>query len=119
MQARVGPHPSFYVTHSFQQFENQFELLKLLVTDACRPTFKGRTMENMTAPSKIGFVDRRKSSDQSTLNERRQFSSSHDDLSPEAKELAEAVDQYKLLNRRRFVSYEELLSVMKSLGYNR
>ena len=51
--------------------------------------------------------------------ERRQFANSHDDLSPEAAELAQAIDQYKLLHRRRFITFEEMLSVVQSLGYRR
>ena len=34
-------------------------------------------------------------------------------------ELAEAVDNYKLRHRRRFITYEELYDVMASLGYHR
>ncbi|MDR1290609.1 MAG: hypothetical protein LBC74_11915 [Planctomycetaceae bacterium] len=49
--------------------------------------------------------------------ERRTFSNCYDGLSPEAQQLAEAIDQYKLQNRRRFITYEEMLSVIKSLGY--
>jgi hypothetical protein len=41
------------------------------------------------------------------------------ELSPAARELAEAIDGYKLRHRRRFVSHEELLSVIKSLGYHK
>jgi len=67
-----------------------------------------------------GFVDRRSSDQQvSPARERRQFTNSHDDLSPEAQELARAVDQYKLRHRRRFITYEEILSVVRSLGYHR
>jgi len=51
--------------------------------------------------------------------ERRQFANSHDELSPEAKELAQAIDSYKLRHRRRFITYEEMLAVIKSLGYHR
>lgn len=68
------------------------------------------------------FVDRRsQAAEQGTEpnNERRQFSDSHDGLSPEAAELGKAVDQYKLLNRRRYVSYEEILTIVKSLGYSK
>ena len=49
--------------------------------------------------------------------ERRQFTNSHDGLSPDAAELAAAVDQYKMTHRRRFITYEEMLDVIKSLGY--
>lgn len=51
--------------------------------------------------------------------ERRQFGNSYDDLSPPARELAESIDQYKLHNRRRFITYEELYQVIESLGYQR
>ena len=51
--------------------------------------------------------------------ERRQFSSSYDELTPEAAELANAIDQYKLRHRRRFINFEEMLSVFKSLGYHK
>ena len=44
---------------------------------------------------------------------------SHDMLSPEAAELATAIDQYKLQHRRRFINFEEMLSIVKSLGYQK
>lgn len=51
--------------------------------------------------------------------ERRQFSDSRNSLRPEVNELANAVDQYKLANRRRFITFEELYDVMISLGYHK
>ena len=51
--------------------------------------------------------------------ERRQFGTSHDTGRPEVDELAEAVDRYKLENRRRFITYAELYDVMIGLGYDR
>lgn len=51
--------------------------------------------------------------------ERRQFSNSHEGLSPDARELAVAIDQYKLNHRRRFITYEEMLSVIQELGYHK
>lgn len=67
------------------------------------------------------FVDRRDAqSDQAAPGrERRQFVNSHEELSPEAGELARAIDQYKLLHRRRFINFEEMLGIVKSLGYNK
>ncbi len=67
------------------------------------------------------FVDRRNYSGQlgAPHRERRQFTNTHDDLSPEARDLAQAIDSYKLVHRRRFITYEEMLSVVKSLGYKR
>jgi hypothetical protein len=67
------------------------------------------------------FVDRRNYSGQlgAPQRERRQFTNSHEELSPEARELAQAIDSYKLIHRRRFITYEEMLAVMKSLGYKK
>jgi hypothetical protein len=67
------------------------------------------------------FIDRRSSSPQpgTPHRERRQFTNSHEELSPDARELAQAIDSYKLVHRRRFITYEEMLAVVKSLGYKR
>jgi hypothetical protein len=72
------------------------------------------------------FVDRRGSNGGAagaTLElpgrERRQFANSHDELSPAARELASAIDSYKLMHRRRFITYEEMLTVITSLGYSK
>ena len=67
------------------------------------------------------FLDRRASgsSDGQPVRERRQFANSHDELSPEAAELAQAIDGYKLQHRRRFITFEEMLAVIQSLGYQR
>ncbi len=66
------------------------------------------------------FVERRDVTDTaSPLRERRQFVNSHEELSPDAAELARAIDGYKLHHRRRFVTYEEMLSVVESLGYHK
>jgi hypothetical protein len=51
--------------------------------------------------------------------ERRQFTNSHEELSPEARELAQAIDGYKLMHRRRYITFEEMLAVIKDLGYSR
>lgn len=67
------------------------------------------------------FVDRRSSANAGNNpgRDRRQFANSHDELSPEAAELAGAIDGYKLQHRRRFITFEEMLAVIKSLGYSR
>lgn len=67
------------------------------------------------------FVDRRGpgNPDGEPLFERRQFANSYEELSPEAAELARAVDGYKVQHRRRFITFEEMLLVIKSLGYSR
>jgi hypothetical protein len=67
------------------------------------------------------FVERRIQRGENDFSgrERRQFSNSYDDLSPEARELAQAIDNYKLQHRRRFITFEEMLYVMKLLGYSK
>jgi hypothetical protein len=67
------------------------------------------------------FIDRRLPAplaDQ-PLFERRQFANSYEELSLDAAELARAIDGYKVQHRRRFVTFEEMLAVIKSLGYKR
>lgn len=74
-----------------------------------------------SATVKDSFVDRRSPAqpgDQPVF-ERRQFANSYDELSPDAAELARAIDGYKVQHRRRFITFEEMLAVMKSLGYKR
>lgn len=67
------------------------------------------------------FVDRRSYTPGVTPPgvERRQFTNSHEGLSPDARELAQAIDEYKVRHRRRFITYEEMLSVVQSLGYHK
>ena len=67
------------------------------------------------------FVERRQSLSpgRSEGMERRQFVSSYQELSQEAGELARAIDQYKLQHRRRFINFEEMLGIVKSLGYHK
>jgi len=67
------------------------------------------------------FVDRRESASPGSAagRERRQFTNTHDHLSPDAAELARAIDQYKMQHRRRFINFEEMLSIFKSLGYSK
>ena len=77
-------------------------------------------MTTLSLPD-VPFTDRR-SYDPGVgrpARERRQFTNSHDELSPEARMLAVAIDEYKLVHRRRFITYEEMLCVVKSLGYHK
>lgn len=75
----------------------------------------------LAEPQTDTFVDRRRDDSMRMApgRERRQFADSFDELSPEARELATAVDQYKLHHRRRFITHEELIGVIRSLGYRR
>ena len=76
---------------------------------------------NAIGESIDAFVDRRDPGNQrqSAGFERRQFTNSMSEYSQDAAELGRAVDQYKLMHRRRFINYEELLSVIKSIGYEK
>ena len=75
---------------------------------------------NVFVPTET-FVDRRiiAPPEDQPDRDRRQFANSHEELSPEAAELARAIDGYKLQHRRRFITFEETLAVIKSLGYSR
>ena len=76
-------------------------------------------IERTLPPTSADFIDRRSNDGNAPGGERRQFNPSYEALSEDARELGEAIDQYKLVNRRRFINYEELLAVMKSLGYSK
>jgi hypothetical protein len=74
---------------------------------------------SMLSPTDASFVDRRNFDPGigRPAQERRQFTNDYSELSPEACELALAIDEYKLVHRRRFITYEEMLGVVKSIGY--
>ncbi len=68
--------------------------------------------------SNPSIVDRRSNPDsQGNAPERRQFASNYDDLSPAGQALGRAIDEYKMRHRRRFITYDEMVSVVESLGY--
>ncbi len=70
-------------------------------------------------PATEVFSDRRASRTGDASSERRQFGSSHAGLSPAGHELAVAIDQYKIQNHRRYITCDEMLAVLQSLGYSR
>lgn len=77
-------------------------------------------MEQQLENPPNSFVDRRKpGSENSPGAERRQFRDGSRSERPEVAEFAEAVDQYKIQNCRRFITFEELYDVMTSLGYHK
>ena len=51
--------------------------------------------------------------------ERRQFADSRESLDPEVREVAEAIDAYKLDHQRRYITLTEVVEVIKSLGYHK
>lgn len=78
-------------------------------------------MLQATETPSTDFVERRnyEMGQDVPVRERRQFTNSHDELSPNARELAMAIDEYKLRHRRRFITFEEMLGVVESLGYTK
>jgi hypothetical protein len=77
-------------------------------------------LELEEAETAAHFPDRRQRSRSSQEGlERRQFSSNYSELSPAGAELGQAIDSYKVANRRRYVTYDEIIQVLSALGYHR
>lgn len=78
--------------------------------------------ENSVVENPAGnFVERRQRGENPGNSgvERRQFRDGDRSLRPEVAELADAIDDYKINHRRRFITFEELFDVIASLGYHR
>jgi hypothetical protein len=82
---------------------------------------KADSMEQQLAETQCpDFIDRRAARNpESPSFERRQFKDGNRSQRPEVAEFAEAVDTYKIENRRRFITFEELYDIMCSLGYHK
>jgi hypothetical protein len=79
-----------------------------------------RCDQELPALSPDHFRDRREKNRLSQEGlERRQFSSNYQKLSPAGAELGKAIDSYKVAHRRRYITYDEILTVLESLGYRR
>jgi hypothetical protein len=78
-------------------------------------------METAVQQNPRPFVDRRAGGAARPEGgpERRQFTATVTEMRPEVAELAEAVDRYKLVHRRRFITFEELHNVITQLGYHK
>ncbi|WP_339726980.1 hypothetical protein [uncultured Gimesia sp.] len=79
-------------------------------------------MKQVTEQQSVTFEDRRQNRDSNRpdgIGERRQFSNSYNSENQDVNELALAIDQYKLRHRRRFITFEELHSVVTGLGYHK
>ena len=73
-------------------------------------------MQEVTEKKETQFVERRTADSNAPGVERRQFSNGNHSDNPDVAELAKAIDQYKLLHRRRFITFEELHEVIMGLG---
>jgi hypothetical protein len=89
------------------------------------PAAGSQPVQGRTSGQGEAFVDRRQSSGTGDTpggkgpRERRQFGSSHKGLSEAGKELALAIDRYKLQRHRRYITCDELLMVISQLGYRK
>jgi hypothetical protein len=76
--------------------------------------------QQLTSVQSPDFVDRRATTEgQAPGVERRQFRDGNRSARPEVAEFADAIDDYKIRHRRRFITFEELYDVMVSLGYHK
>jgi hypothetical protein len=101
-----------YKLERHRRFINADELLSILVSLGYQRAAAG------AATPDGPFADRRQRSDQNPVGvERRQFAGNEHELSEAGRELAGAIDQYKLVHRRRVVSPDELIEILKTLGY--
>lgn len=73
------------------------------------------------APAGQSFIDRRSEDNVAPRNqpERRQFRDGSRSSRPEVAELADAIDDYKITHRRRFITFDELYDVIRTLGYHK
>ena len=80
--------------------------------------FGSTKLATSSTHDRLPFEDRRKGgSDDHNRTERRQFGDGHRGLSGAGRELALAIDRYKLRHHRRYLTCDELLRVMMQLGY--
>ncbi len=78
-----------------------------------------QSAESAPSTATPAFFDRRALPPTPEVSERRQFGSSHTGLSEAGRELALAIDKYKLENRRRYITCDEMLAVLTAIGYGR
>ncbi len=91
--------------NSFHQSSLPFGSSKLAVVESSGvPTFADRRKQTTDDPNRL---------------ERRQFGDGHRGLSAAGRELALAIDRYKLRHHRRYLTCDELLRVMMQLGYTK
>jgi hypothetical protein len=77
------------------------------------------SITSATQATDVPFVDRRQQREVSQGGERRQFGNSYHNLSPEGRQLAEAIDAYKVEHHRRYITTDELIGVLNRLGYRK
>ncbi len=78
-------------------------------------------MEQVQQQKSQDFIERRltTSKHRGEHRERRQFRDGQSSLRSEVLELADAIDQYKIQFRRRFITFDELYDVIAELGYHK
>lgn len=88
-------------------------------SDPSSPSTESFVISGAALTGTTPFVDRRSPQPPRQTGERRQFGSSHAGLSEAGRELAVAIDQYKLEHHRRYITCDEMLGVLEQLGYRR
>lgn len=88
-----------------RDFRVRREMAEQTLLEAPTPVFVERRQRDVATPPAVA--------------ERRQFRDGDRSARPEVAELANAIDDYKIAYRRRFITFEELYDVMTSLGYHR
>ena len=84
------------------------------------PSFVVTSATSEANPATEAFLDRRGlGSSVPETNERRQFGNSHQGLSEDGRELALAIDRYKLEQHRRYLTCDEMIQVLSELGYQK
>lgn len=75
----------------------------------------------MSVSTSTEFLDRREQSEESFTEwvERRQFAEAREMMPADVRELAEAIDAYKVDQGRRHITLAEVLEVFKGIGYHR
>lgn len=94
---------------------------RLFVCQVLNPAGETAMLQQTEQPGAESQFQNRRRTNQSdgSGRERRQFCDGKRSSRPEVVELADAVDNYKAQNCRRFITFEELFDVMQSLGYHR
>lgn len=114
--------------HDFLSLLSDFksDFMSLTSSSFTDPSQPRAVSQAGTAPEVRGFPERRGGSGvvggragSAARAERRQFGSSHHGLSEAGRELAQAIDRYKLNNHRRYITCDEMLTVLHELGYRR
>jgi hypothetical protein len=105
-----------YKVDHHRRFINADELLSIILSAG----YRRADSDGQPMDTDGEFVERRGRPNENPVGvERRQFTGNYNELSPEGRDLALGIDQYKLVHRRRIVSPDELVELLHTMGYAR